>query len=333
MNKNVNNKDDLIKDQNTRKKTSKRMGIVLTVLIILVAGAIIFSLVAKNDSQGGPRGPGMAGQSNESMTYSVLAETIEPIVMQNYLKFNGDVIAETSVDIYPDVSGKLTKLYVSLGDYVRKGDTIAEVDPSLPGQIYSTNPVKSTINGTITDLPHDVGDTISSSQELIATVGDLGDLELDCFISEKYMADIELGQTAEITFEPYPNQIFTGVVVEISPVLDRSSRTLEIKISLNNKNGMVKSGMFGSIKLITEVKQNALTVPEESLLSGNEGSFVYTVLSSNIAKKTLVETGLELDGRVEILDGLSKGDKVIYRGQSMIQDGSSVKITNEGTAE
>ena len=328
MNKNANNKDDLTKNQNPPKKTSKRMGVVLMVLIILVAGAIIFSLVTKNDSRGGPRGPRGANQSDESMTYSVLAETITPMDMQNYLKFNGDVIAETSVDIYPDVSGKLTKLYVSLGDYVRKGDTIAEVDPSLPGQVYSKNPVISTINGTITDLPHDVGDTISSSQELIATVGDLGDLELDCFISEKYMADIELGQTAEISFESYPNQVFTGSVVEISPVLDRNSRTLEIKLSLNNKNGMVKSGMFGSIKLITEVKENALTVPEESLLSGNDGSFVYTVSDSNSAKMTMVKTGLELDGRVEILDGLSKGDKVIYRGQSMLQDGSSVKITN-----
>jgi multidrug efflux pump subunit AcrA (membrane-fusion protein) len=328
MNKEVKNKDSVIKDKHIPKSASKRMGIVLTVLIVLSAGALIFSLIGKNDSQGGQRGPRGANQSGESMTYSVLAETITPMDMQNYLKFNGDVIAETSVDIYPDVSGKLTKLYVSLGDYVRKGATIAEVDPSLPGQVYSTNPVKSTINGTITDLPHAVGDTISSSQELIATVGDLGVLELDCTISEKYIADIALGQKAEISFEPYPAEVFTGSVVEISPVLDRSSRTLEIKISLNNKNGMVKSGMFGSIKLITEVKQNALTVPEESLLSGNDGSFVYTVSASNSAKMTMVQTGLELDGRVEILDGLFEGDKVIYRGQSMLQDGSSVKITN-----
>lgn len=317
--------------EETKTKKKRVTGIILVALIVLAAGAIAFTVFGNNGSQsgapGGPGGrPGAAGSSGEASTYSVLVETMELQVMEDYLKFNGDVIAETSVDIYPDTSGKLTNLSVSLGDYVYKDQVIAEVDPSLPGQVYIASPVKSTINGTITDLPHKVGETISTTQEPIATVGELTDLQLDCFISEKNMASIKLGQKAEISFEPYEGELFTGAVVEISPVLDSSSRTLEIKISLNNRDNMVKSGMFGSIKLITETKENVLSIPSESLIDGDDCSFVYIVTNDNLAVRTCVETGLELDGRVEVTSGLTEGDKVITRGQSMIQDSSSVKI-------
>ncbi|MDC7227568.1 MAG: efflux RND transporter periplasmic adaptor subunit [Spirochaetales bacterium] len=317
-----------------KDKRSKLTGIILIVLIVLAAAAIAFNVIVKDETQvGAPPGPGRrpggAEGSDEPATYSVLVETMTPSIMENYLKFNGDVIAKTSVDIYPDTSGKLTKLSVELGDWVSKGQVIAEVDPSLPGQVYSANPVKSTIDGTITNIPHKVGETISSTEVPVATVGELTDLQLDCYISEKYMANIKLGQRAEISFEPYEDQIFSGLVVEISPVLDSSSRTLEIKISLGNRDNLIKSGMFGSIKLITETKEDVLTVPAESLLEGDIGPFVYIVGSDNTAILTNVETGLELDGRVEVTSGLSPGDKVITRGQSMLQNGSTVKIANQ----
>ena len=315
---------------NNKTKKPRVTGIVLIALIIVVGGAMAFTILFKDapisGSPGGPGGrPGAASEG--SVTYSVLAETMELTSMENYLKFNGDVIAETSVDIYPDASGKLTKLSVSLGDYVRKGQVIAEVDPSLPGQVYVASPVKSTISGIVTDLPHKVGATISTTQTPLATVGDLADLQLESFISEKNMASIKLGQKAEIGFEPFEGEIFTGSVIEISPVLDKSSRTMEIKISLDNEDGRIKSGMFGSVRLITEKKENILTIPSESLIAGNEGSFVYVVTSDNTAALTYVETGLALDGRVEVTSGLTAGDQVVSRGQSMLKDGSSVKVT------
>lgn len=316
------------------KSKNKKMGltgIVLIALIVLVLGAIAFSVLGKDapisGSPGGRPGRPGAEVSEGPVTYSVLVETMAPSTMENYLKFNGDVIAETSVDIYPDTAGKLTKLNVELGDYVRKGQVIAEVDPSLPGQVYVASPVKSTISGIVTDLPHKVGATIATTQVPLATVGDLEHLQLDCFISEKNMASIALGQHAEIGFEPFAGEIYTGSVSEMSPVVDKSSRTMEIKISLDEEDGRVKSGMFGSVRLITEVKENVLSVPSESLIEGNESFFVYVVSSADTAVETMVETGLELDGRVEVTSGLNAGDQVVTRGQSMLQDGSSVKIT------
>ncbi len=315
---------------NDTKKSRKvtTTGIIL-VLLILAAGGIIGFTMLKQDAPiaGGPGSPGGAMPGGEeSVTYTVGAEEIVPVTMEDYLKFNGDVIAENSVDIYPDAAGKLMNLNVSLGSYVRKGQIIAQVDPSLPGQVYEASPVKSTITGTVTDLPFKVGATISSTTVPLATVGNLEDLQIVSYISEKYMAAAALGQSAEVTFEPYGNQIFYGTLTEISPVVDKNSRTLEITISLDESDSQIKSGMFGSVRLITDVKENIFSLPSECILDTAEGEFVYVVTDDNTVNQRFIEKGLEIDGFVEITSGLSEGELVVTRGVSMLREGSSVRI-------
>ena len=315
-----------------KNRNVKVTGIVLILLILVTGGLIAFFMlrqeapIAGGPGRPGGAAPGGSSGSEEAVTYTVRAEETVPVTMEDYLKFNGDVIAENSVDIYPDAAGKLTSLDVSLGSYVRKGQVIAEVDPSLPGQVYVASPVKSTITGTVTDLPFDVGATISSTAVPIATVGNLQDLQIVSYIPEKNMASVALGQTAEVTFEPYGERIFTGTLTEISPVLNRSSRTLEIIISLADSDNVIKSGMFGSVKLITRLKEGVFSLPAESILDTSEGSFVYVVSPDNTAHQQFIETGLEIDGMVEILSGIEQGDLVVTRGISMLREGFSVRI-------
>ncbi len=315
-----------------KNKKVKPTGIILIILIVLVGALIAFAALNKNAPiSSGPGGrPGRPGGMQEpgEMVYTVLTRKIVPVDLANYLKFNGDVITETSVSIYPDTSGEVTDLYVSLGSYVQKGQVIAKIDPSLPGQVFVASPVKSTITGTVTALPYDVGDTVSSAQVPIATVGDLSDLQIVSYISEKNMADIAPGQKASITFEPFDGVTFSGTVSEISPVLDSSSRTLEIKISLDKRDSRIKSGMFGSVKLIIQEIRGTLAVPNEGIISSAEGDYVFLAGSSGQAEKVFVETGLSIDGTTEITSGLSVGDQVIVRGQTMLKDGSSVKIAD-----
>ncbi len=310
-------------------------GIILILLIVAAAGVIGFSMIKQEAPISGAPGGGMpagmpgamgGSDQSETVTYTIKAQEMLPVTMEDYLKFNGDVIAENSVDIYPDTAGKLISLDVSLGSYVRKGQVIAEVDPSLPGQVYVASPVRSTITGTVTDLPYKVGATISSTTIPLATVGNLEDLQIVSYIPEKYMASVALGQSAEITFEPYGDRIFTGILTEISPVVDKTSRTLEITISLDESDSLIKSGMFGSVRLITDVKQGVFSLPSECIMDTAGGSFVYVVSQDNTVRQQIIEKGLEIDGAVEITSGLNEGDLVVTRGVSMLREGSSVRI-------
>ncbi|MDC7239839.1 MAG: efflux RND transporter periplasmic adaptor subunit [Spirochaetales bacterium] len=326
------------------KRKNTITGVTLILLIVLVLGVLAYSILggdppvasggapsgAPAASGGAPDGapgamPGMESGSGDTV-YTVLAEETLSTTLKDYLKVNGDVEAGTSVDIYPDAAGKLTKLEISLGSYVRKGQIIAEVDPSIPGQVYVASPVRSTISGTVTDIPYEVGATISSTSVPVATVGDLANLQLVSYIAEKNMAEIELGQKADITFEPYGSEIFIGTVTEISPVLDKDSRTLEVMISLDESDSRIKSGMFGSVKLYTETREDVLVLSSDSIVSAASGIYVYVISGDDTVEQRFIETGLTVDGRTEILSGLSEGDIVVSRGQSMLQDGSSVKV-------
>ena len=327
-------------ENETNKKIggSRLTGFFLIILILLVLGVLAYSILggtpavaSGKSSPAGMRGPDQAVQ-NENLVYTVRSEIVSEKTLKDYMKVNGDVLAENSVDIYPDVSGKLTKLDISLGSYVRKGQVIAEVNPSLPGQVYVASPVRSTISGTITDLPFKVGATISSTSVPVATVGDLSDLLLISYIPEKNMAEIDLGQKAEIKFEPYDDEIFWGTVTEISPVLDRESRTLEVKISLDKADKRIKSGMFGSIRLFTEIRHDVLTVSSDSITSSASGTFVFVIKENNTVEKRFIEMGLTVDGYSEVLSGLFKDERIVSRGQSMLQNDSSVKVAEEGAS-
>ncbi|MDA3957672.1 efflux RND transporter periplasmic adaptor subunit [Oceanispirochaeta sp.] len=318
--------------KNKKMSENKLTGFILIILITIVLGVLAYSILGGTPvaatGKGGPagmKGPDKGAQ-NESLVYTVRSENVSMSTLKNYLKINGDVIAENSVDIYPDAAGKLTKLEISLGSYIRKGQIIAEVDPSLPGQIYIASPVRSTISGTITDLPYKVGATISSTSVPVATVGDLTDLLLVSYIPEKKMAEIALGQKAEIQFEPYGQEIFMGTVSEISPLLDRSSRTLEIRISLDKIDKRIKSGMFGSVRLFTKIRSGVLTISNDSITSSAAGTFVYVIKGDNTVEQRFFETGLTVDSVTEIVSGLTDGEQVVTRGQSMLQNGSSVKV-------
>ena len=317
-----------------KEKIGRITGLVLIGLIAAVIGVmgindLMSSVPISKNAQKAQLGPRTPKNKIEGETvYSVLTQSIELSSIEDYLKFNGDVIAETTVEIYPDVTGKLTKLNVSLGSYVRKGDIIAEVDPSLPGQKYVASPVKSTINGTITDLPYNVGATISSPQVPLATVGDLSSLQIQSFISEKDMASVALGQKALISFEPYENEFFEASITEISPVLDRNSRTLEIKLNLDKTDKRIKSGMFGSAYLITTEYENALVIPSNSIQKSEDGEYVYVISRDMKAEMKIIETGLSIDGRTIVLSGISEGEQLVTLGQTMLQPGSAVKVNS-----
>ena len=257
--------------------------------------------------------------------FSVKAENPLRTDIKDFIKINGDVTAENSVDIYPETSGKLLKRFVSIGDYVSKGDIIAEVDPSKPGTVYEASPVEATIKGTVTSLPGSIGDTVSTGTS-IATIGDLSKLQIEVFIPEKEITWIKNGLSGTAELAPYPGEFIPVRITEVSPVLDPDTRTLEVKLSsLSDSENRMKSGMFASVLIYTRTAENVLSVPLDAVMSNEKGEFVYTVEGDKAALK-YVETGLKSDTRAEITKGLNADDKVVVRGQYLISKGSSVKI-------
>ncbi|MDR0401318.1 MAG: efflux RND transporter periplasmic adaptor subunit [Treponema sp.] len=251
--------------------------------------------------------------------------------IQDYLALSGDIVAGSTVDTYSDATGKITRLYVSPGSAVRRGDPIVLVDPSRPGMNFVESVVRAPVSGTVVSLPAQIGMTISQ-QVSLAKIAAGGGLEIRLYVAERFISRIKLRQPCEITLDAWPGEVFRGTVNEIAPTVDPASRTMEVRVNVDNRDSKLKAGMFAKVRLITETKENIVKIPANALVERFGEIFVFVVEpdydngEGSVARRRNVSSGILIDGVLEITEGLSPTDEIIVRGQTLLQDGAKVNI-------
>ncbi len=158
-------------------------------------------------------------------------------------------------------------------------------------------------------------------------------IKADFEVPERFIGQLAKGQRIDITVAAYPNRTFTGVVYFISPEVEVATRNVLVRANIENESGLLKPGMFGNLQLVLQIKEKALVIPENALIARAENSIVMVVDAENTAQMRLVQTGMRLDGAVEIIDGLSKGERVIVEGHQKVGPGSPVNPSDFGKAE
>lgn len=246
----------------------------------------------------------------------------------NYLRVNGDVRNTGTVDVLPDTAGKVTALNVSLGQRVEAGAVLALIDPSRPGLEFVASPVRAPIAGTVVALPVNLGATVAPSLPIVR-LSRPGDNVIVTHVAERSIARMRLGLEARLTFEALPGESFRATVSEIAPTVDPLSRTLEVKLRLLRPDDRLKPGMFSQIQLVTERRRNVVKVPGEALVRRFGEIYAYVVTEEGRVARRTVTLGLEIDGKAEITQGLADGDQVVVRGQTLLEDGSKVRVVSE----
>jgi RND family efflux transporter MFP subunit len=254
--------------------------------------------------------------------------------IMDYLALSGDIVSGTSVDAYSDAAGKITRVYVSAGARVSRNDPVAAVDPSRPGMVYQANIVRAPISGTIISLPAQVGMTVSQSVPLARIAGGNA-LEIRLYVAERFISKIALGQPCQISLDAWPGEYFRGSVTEISPVVDAASRTMEVRVNVDNPGSKLKAGMFAKVRVITEQRNNIVKVPGSALLERFGETYVFTVDTDpmdpafRIARRQVVTPGILVDGVLEIQQGLAPNQEVIVRGHSFLMDGARINVVEQ----
>jgi RND family efflux transporter MFP subunit len=241
------------------------------------------------------------------------------------------VVSNNEIKIFPNAGGKLLQRSLSVGDRVSPGTTIALIDPSRVGQTFMPSPVESTVSGTILSMPVHEGDTVSINT-VIATVGNLSRIKVSTAVPERYLGNLRIGTPAEIRFDAIPGVVFAARVSEMNPVVDNSSRTLEIKLDLDRTDPRILVGMFATIKLVTESRRNVLVVPRASVILGSDVAQVFVINEDNTVTRRQVDLGLEGEEFFEVKRGLISGDRVVTEGKSSVSEGESVRIV-DGAAQ
>lgn len=304
--------------------TKKAAAMILIFIILLIPFGCSKQKTAANKAD--------TTKTAEVTAFAVSTTTAVKGEIKEYLELNGDIKARTEVNVYPETAGKLKSFSVKIGQRVKKDQVIAQIDPSRPGMTFAFSPVKAPITGTVTALPAQVG-SVAAPSIPIAKIGKMNELEIIVYVAERFISKMKTGLPARITTEAYPGKTFKGTIRELSPVVDPASRTLEIKLHVDDQEGLLKSGMFASVKLITEEKSNIVKIPAETLLSRFGQTYVFVVASADASgersvEKRVVVPGLRIDNQVEITEGLEAGEKIVIHGQTLLADGVPVKVVS-----
>ena len=269
-----------------------------------------------------------------SQTVSTVRTQIAQVeVLHDYINTNGDIEAVNSVDVYPDIGGKIVSTNVTLGSRVRRGDVIARVDPSEPGSSYTLSPVLAPINGSIIKTPLKVGTKVTTSS-VVTTIGDIASLQITAKIPERYVASLRTGLKAEISLEAYPDAVFAATVTHVSPVLDVNARTKEIVLTFDENDARINAGMFGKVKLYTLDYEGAVVLPSDAIVTKGDKPYLYVVKDDDTVEQREVTQGKSVDGIVQILSGIEQGERVVVEGGQVLSNGAKVRdISNAARGE
>jgi cobalt-zinc-cadmium efflux system membrane fusion protein len=179
--------------------------------------------------------------------------------------------------------------------------------------VFSLN---SPIDGIVVERNVTVGASVGTDANLFKII-DLSRVWIDANVFEKDLQQVRLGQEVKLTVPAFPGATFSGRVILINSVVDPDTRTVKVRTEVANPDGRLKPDMFANVQIVTAVNRAAISIPQSAILN-DEGKTIVFVAEGNGYKKRQVQAGIQSNDRVEVVDGLTAGDKVVIKGNYLL---------------
>ena len=169
-----------------------------------------------------------------------------------------------------------------------------------------------------------VGEYMTPGQAIF-TLSRIDPLYVDFSVPQTELAILKQGTGVAIRTDAYPGETFTGKILAIDPKLDAAARAVSVRAEIDNKDGRLKPGLFIEVEIDAGTIENAVVVPEQTLIARGDRVFVYA-LQDGKAELKPVKTGLRQAGKVQIVEGLNVGDVVVTDGQMKLRPGADAVV-------
>ena len=352
-------------------------------MLIIISAFFIFSCKSHTTNS-----------SSDSKTF-VLSDTmlksttfakvvLEPL--KNELAFYGKITADNNklIEIYPVVGGSVTKVYVELGDYVKKGQLLAtirstevagfekELNDAKSDVVVSRNNLK-TVQELYEGKLNTEREVITAKSELekaesqlnriqetykiyslkqnsvyevrsplsgfilqkvinegmllrndhtnnIFDVAQIDEVWAIANISEADIQQIELGYDAEVSTFSYQGKVFHGKIDKIFNMIDPETKSMQVRIKLDNPDFLLKPEMKATVKISNTLKEKMLAVPSSAIIFDKSRNFVMIYKDRFNIETRKVEVLRQVGDQTYISSGLKEGENVIIHNQLLIYD-------------
>jgi cobalt-zinc-cadmium efflux system membrane fusion protein len=182
-------------------------------------------------------------------------------------------------------------------------------DPDQPNGIVD---IMAPVSGVITDQEVTVASSVQAySSPNPFTISDLSSVWIVCDVYENDMANVRMGEPADISLNAFPGRVFKGTVSNIGAILDPNIRTAKVRIEVPNPGGIMRPGMFATATLYSAGKQTFTSVPSSAILLLHDRDWVFIPQQGKFVR-TEVTAGAQLPNKMqEILSGLKPGQQVV----------------------
>tara|TARA_R110002126_G_scaffold55819_4_gene149670 strand:+ start:9335 stop:11104 length:1770 start_codon:yes stop_codon:yes gene_type:complete len=192
---------------------------------------------------------------------------------------------------------------------------ISQIETS--GKVIENFPVYATVSGTVSEKLVEQGDYIKQGQPLLK-IAKLNTVWGNFDVYENQLKNFKKGQQVLVSTNAYANEEFNGKVDFIDPVLNTKTRTVTLRVVLNNKSKKFKPGMFveAKIKNNTANNNNAISIPASAVLWTGKRSVVYVKpdTSKPVFEMKEIVLGKKLGDNYEVLEGVQNGDEIVTNG-------------------
>jgi RND family efflux transporter MFP subunit len=195
---------------------------------------------------------------------------------------------------------------------------------------YAT--IEAPFEGIVTARSIDPGDMVyqasspKGSGQPLLKVAKLDVIRVKTYVPERDAVWADNGDAAAISFDALAGQVFTGAIARLSGAIDPATRTMLVEIDLPNADGRIRPGLYGQVRLTLEQRDAALALPAAAVQLGDGGAFVFVAAAGDVARRTSVQTGLNVGGWVEITGGLRAGERVVTGTPAGLTDGAALRI-------
>ena len=216
-------------------------------------------------------------------------------------------------------------------------DDVAKIDPNSHDSLSGSLAVRAPISGTIIEKHAVVGELVEPGKDMMI----LADLNSVWVWGGVYERDLGLvlkrrladGIAVELSVPAYPETLFRGQMNYIGAVMDEATRTIKVRTVIDNKDRLLRPGMFCQGRILITTDEEVLAIPKVALLSDEGVDFVFTHMKDDYYLRTNVKKGRDFAEGVEILKGLAPGQMIVTDGAFILKSDVLKAKMGAGCAE
>ncbi len=312
------------------KMKAKSRGRKIIIFLVLAAMALTALILIKGRSSRGPDSSVKESRPSKGDIRITVSTT-------------GTIYPRNRLEIKPSVAGRIEKMLVAEGDYVKTGQILAVMSSTdraalidaarLQGgdslkywqEAYKPIPIVAPLSGTVIVRSVEPGQTVTTSS-VIVVISDR--LIVKAQVDETDISRVSVGQSADTTLDSHPEIVTHGKVTHIyyESTTSNNVTIYYVEITPDSIPAEFRSGMSATIEIIRKERKNVLMIPKDSVIAEGQRSYVMLKpLKGDMPEKREIKTGLSNDGSFEVISGITADDVILEFTQKPAAQGSDGK--------